>query len=88
MSVFRGLLAVLVVVSGFVFASVAAQTPDAVSTGQRTQYPVVVENCGVQVTFDHAPERVVTLANNTTEILLALGLEDQFAGLDPQDIID
>ncbi|MCA9858771.1 MAG: ABC transporter substrate-binding protein, partial [Thermomicrobiales bacterium] len=46
-----------------------------------TQYPLTIENCGDEVVFDAAPERVLTLAPNTTEILLALGLADHMAGM-------
>ncbi|SDG57667.1 iron complex transport system substrate-binding protein [Lentzea fradiae] len=40
----------------------------------------VVESCGKKLTFTGAPERVVTLDQNSTETLLALGLQDRMAG--------
>lgn len=47
--------------------------------------PVTVDNCGVSVTFDTAPERVVTIKSSTTELLLALGLGDRIVGTAFQD---
>jgi iron complex transport system substrate-binding protein len=39
-----------------------------------------LDNCGVDVTFDAPPERVVTIKSSTTEMLLALGLGDRIVG--------
>ena len=47
--------------------------------------PVTVDNCGFEVTFDKAPERVVTIKSSTTEALLALGLGDRIVGTAFQD---
>lgn len=47
--------------------------------------PVTVDNCGFPVTFDAAPERVVTIKSSTTEALLALGLGDRIVGTAFQD---
>jgi len=43
-------------------------------------YPYTDENCGVTTVYEKAPEHAVTLSNNATEMLLALGLEDRMAG--------
>ncbi|MEU7045871.1 ABC transporter substrate-binding protein [Streptomyces varsoviensis] len=43
-------------------------------------YPVTVENCGQKVTYDKAPQRVVTNDVGIAEIMFALGLEDHMAG--------
>ena len=40
-----------------------------------TVYPLTVENCGIKETFTQAPQRVVTVGQHETELLLALGLE-------------
>lgn len=56
---------------GLLFASV--------SSAFATPYPVTIENCGYKETFTKAPERVVALGQNTVEILLLLGLEDNVA---------
>ena len=47
--------------------------------------PVTVDNCGTEVTFDEAPERVVTIKSTSTEMLLALGLGDRIVGTGFQD---
>ena len=45
-----------------------------------TSYPLTIENCGAQVTFEKAPERAIGLGQNSAEIMLLLGLEDKMAG--------
>lgn len=45
-----------------------------------TQYPLTVENCGVPLTFQHAPTRAVTIGQAGTEMLFALGLGDKLVG--------
>lgn len=47
--------------------------------------PVTVSNCGTPVTFENAPERVVTVKSTSTEMLLALGLGDRIVGTAFQD---
>ncbi|AYY15058.1 putative F420-0 ABC transporter substrate-binding protein [Actinobacteria bacterium YIM 96077] len=39
-----------------------------------------IDNCGVDVPLDGAPERVVTMNQAATEVMLALGLEDRLVG--------
>ena len=56
-------------------AAEAGNTPET-SIG----WPVTVDNCGTEVTFTEAPERVVTIKSTTTEMLLALGLGDRIVG--------
>jgi iron complex transport system substrate-binding protein len=46
----------------------------------RTEYPLTLENCGQEVTVESAPARVVSLDQDSTEILLSLGLEDRIVG--------
>src|SRR3954449_3462610 len=41
---------------------------------------VVVDNCGVEVRLESPPEQIVTIKSSTTEMVLALGLEDRLAG--------
>ncbi|MCE8024424.1 MULTISPECIES: ABC transporter substrate-binding protein [Halomonadaceae] len=45
-----------------------------------TQYPLTLNNCGAEVTFDTAPERAVGLGQASAEIMLMLGLEDKMVG--------
>jgi iron complex transport system substrate-binding protein len=54
----------------------AAPEADAAASG----YPLTIDNCGTEVTFEQAPERVVTIKSSTLELLLALGLEDRIVG--------
>jgi len=59
----------------------AAATPTEVAEPQnRTQYPVTVDVCGVDVTFDAAPTRVIVQESNALDILLALGLGERVIG--------
>ncbi|WP_295784506.1 ABC transporter substrate-binding protein [uncultured Microbacterium sp.] len=46
----------------------------------RTAYPLTITDCGRQVTVDAPPARVVSLDQDSTEILLSLGLEDRLVG--------
>lgn len=43
-------------------------------------FPVTIENCGIEVTFDAPPESAVTMNQGATEIMLALGLEEFMTG--------
>lgn len=47
---------------------------------QGTGFPVTDDNCGVATVYESVPQRAVTLSNNATELMLALGLEKQMAG--------
>ena len=38
-----------------------------------TDYPLTVENCGLTLTFDGPPQRVVAIKSTAAELLLALG---------------
>lgn len=46
-----------------------------------TDYPLSIDNCGVALTLEAAPQRVVAIKSTAAELLLALGLEDQLVGL-------
>ncbi|MFF3270194.1 ABC transporter substrate-binding protein [Streptomyces chrestomyceticus] len=50
------------------------------ATAKAAGFPYTVDNCGVRTTFKAPPERVVTMNQHTTEIMLALGLKDRLAG--------
>ena len=43
-------------------------------------FPLTLDNCGFDVTLESAPQRIVTIKSSTTELLLALGLEDRLVG--------
>ncbi|WP_194764429.1 ABC transporter substrate-binding protein [Microbacterium sp. UFMG61] len=62
-------------------ASEAVEPEATAASGEgATIYPLTIDNCGVEVTVDAAPQRVVSLDQNSTEILLSLGLEDRLVG--------
>lgn len=42
-------------------------------------FPLTVQNCGLKQTFTQPPERVVTVGQHETELLLALGLEKKIS---------
>ncbi len=44
-------------------------------------FPVTVNNCERELTFDAPPERIISLWQPPTEILLALGVADRFVAL-------
>ena len=47
---------------------------------QQTDYPLKLTNCGVDVSFDAAPDSVVTIGQSATEILYSLGLAPRISG--------
>jgi len=63
-------------------AACASTSPTASSASERPTagYPVTVTSCGVPVTYDRAPTRAVSNDINTTEDMLALGLESHMVG--------
>ncbi|MBX8545549.1 ABC transporter substrate-binding protein [Pseudomonas cichorii] len=58
-------------------AGLSLSTP---SLAAPTQYPLTVENCGLKLTFEHAPRRAVTIGQSGTEMLYELGLGDRLVG--------
>jgi len=50
-------------------------------THSHAEYPVTIENCGRTLIFEKAPERVISMWQPPTEMLLALGLEDRIVAL-------
>ncbi|WP_404433839.1 putative F420-0 ABC transporter substrate-binding protein [Microbacterium lacus] len=67
--------------AGCAVANAAADNgPQSTAEAAVSGFPLVVDNCGTEVTIDSAPERVVTIKSSTTELLLALGLGDRIVG--------
>lgn len=64
----------------FSILAFATLLPMAAQADTSASFPYVDENCGYTFSYETAPERAVTLSNNATEMLLALGLEDRIAG--------
>jgi len=61
-------------------ASSAAPPVSAPARAATAAYPVTVTNCGTSVTYTQAPRRAVSNDINTTEDMLALGLESRMVG--------
>jgi iron complex transport system substrate-binding protein len=82
----RGLAALAVTAAVVPIAACSPEPPAAEATsssavqGEGTAYPLTLDNCGTEVTFDSAPERVVTVKSSTAETMLALGLGDKIVG--------
>ena len=68
-------LAALTIAAGFSLASLPSP-----ARADATQYPLTLQNGGSTVTFDKAPQRVVSIGQSSTEILLSLGLADKIVG--------
>jgi iron complex transport system substrate-binding protein len=72
------------IVSAAIVASTAfsglATTGSAGGAVVAAKFPVTINNCGVATTYTKAPTRAVSNDINTTEDMLALGLESHMAG--------
>jgi iron complex transport system substrate-binding protein len=73
-------IAVLIGLAGCGASEVVEAEPLPSAGEGGTEYPLTLENCGQEVTVESAPARVVSLDQNSTEILLSLGLEDRLVG--------
>ncbi|MFS3130812.1 ABC transporter substrate-binding protein [Nocardioides sp. Bht2] len=69
--------AIALVLSGCTGSPESAKADD-VAPG--SGFPVEVTSCGHTSTLNQAPDRVVTLNQGATEVVLALGLSEQLAG--------
>ncbi|GHD44870.1 putative F420-0 ABC transporter substrate-binding protein [Mycetocola manganoxydans] len=60
----------------------AAPVPEPSDSREPTAsaYPLTIDNCGTELTIEKAPERVLTIKSTSTEMMLALGLEDRLIG--------
>ncbi|WP_417743214.1 ABC transporter substrate-binding protein [Salipiger sp.] len=47
---------------------------------QQTDYPLTLTNCGVELSFDAAPDSAVTIGQSATETLYSLGLAPKVSG--------
>lgn len=64
----------------FLLASAVCATGFGLAAQADTTYPLTLENCGSEVTFDKAPETTVTVGQAATEVLYALGLGEKVTG--------
>ncbi|MBT0995687.1 putative F420-0 ABC transporter substrate-binding protein [Cellulomonas sp. DKR-3] len=58
----------------------AAAGPTAIASVAAADYPVTVDNCGTEVTFDSAPQRILAVKSSTAEMVAALGAADRLVG--------
>ncbi|MFT4285732.1 MAG: putative F420-0 ABC transporter substrate-binding protein [Protaetiibacter sp.] len=72
----------LLLLAGCAASPAAPATPDPTATAD---FPLTIDNCGTEVTFEKAPERVVTIKSTSTEMMLALGVGDRIVGTAFQD---
>ncbi len=63
--------------SSLAFAACLSLVPDARA---ETSYPLTLQNCGVDIRFETAPDSVVAVGQAVTEILYSLDLADKVAG--------
>lgn len=55
-------------------------TAERPSAAAQPGYPVTIENCGREITVERPPERIVSLNQGSTEMLLSLGVGDRMVG--------
>jgi iron complex transport system substrate-binding protein len=71
----------LLLATGLAACSSSTSSSSAAPSARPTSdYPVTVTSCGVPVTYDRSPQRAVANDINTTEDMLALGLESRMVG--------
>ena len=62
------------------------ETTKPAKESENSQYPLTVTDAiGNEVTIEEEPQRIISLAPSNTEILYALGLEEQIVGLTTND---
>lgn len=66
--------------SGEVAASGGATTPEPSSEETAAAFPLVLDNCGVEVTVAAPPQRIVAIKSSAIEMVLALGAGDRIVG--------
>ncbi|HEX8870884.1 MAG TPA: ABC transporter substrate-binding protein [Lentzea sp.] len=65
---------------GLALVAVLAASCATPGGAEAPQAQVVVDSCGKKLSFSGTPQRAVALDQNSTETLLALGLQDRMAG--------
>lgn len=77
LSIFAAAASALLLAGCAASAPSPAAGPTESPSASASVYPLTIDNCGTEVTFDSAPERVLTIKSTSTEMLLALGLGDR-----------
>ena len=73
-------IAAVLAASSLLAACASSKPAAAPAAAGPAPYPVTVTSCGVRVTYDQAPRRAASNDINTTEDMLALGLQSHMAG--------
>ncbi|MET4047816.1 MULTISPECIES: ABC transporter substrate-binding protein [unclassified Rhodococcus (in: high G+C Gram-positive bacteria)] len=58
---------------------------DATSTGAAFDEPVSISNCDLTQQFDVPPQRIVSMNDHVTEVLIAMGVADRIVGMGYQN---
>lgn len=61
-------------------ACASAPEDESQTSAASDHYPVTIENCGVEITYDAAPQRAISMFQGATEVMLSLGLGDHLIG--------
>ena len=83
-------VSVLAMLSAAVLAGCSGSVPDdgadsprpadSPAAAEGSGFPLTLDNCGFEVTFEAPPERVVTIKSSTAEMMLALGVGSRIVG--------
>jgi iron complex transport system substrate-binding protein len=65
--------------AGFL-AAVLWALPVVGANAAETTYPLTINSCGQEITFNQAPARTVSVGQSTTEVLYLLGVADRVVG--------
>ncbi len=82
-SVFEGVRnpdAVETLARGFYPEKFGGEESAAAAGDDTSTFPLTIDNCGLTYSYDAPPERAVTMNQASTEVMLALGLEDKMVG--------
>ncbi|MGE2836032.1 ABC transporter substrate-binding protein [Mycobacterium sp. SMC-4] len=73
------LLSVPVLVAALALSGCGSAAPPS-SAPTLAGYPITLQNCGREVTIAQPPQRIVSLNQGSTEVLLSLGVADRMVG--------
>lgn len=72
-------------IAALLLAGCASPSPVPVSAPDESLAPVSLVNCGFELQLDAPPERIVAIKSTSTDLLVALGLEERIVGVAFQD---
>ncbi len=80
MKKFLSLLLALTMVFALSACGSTTELEDTSDGTENTNYPIVIDNYGNEITLEAMPTKVITAGPNCTELFIALGLEDYIIG--------